>query len=395
MEPIKQTTSNKKNHHELTSKETQKKIAIFLRDLDGGGIQKVVINLAKEMAKNGILTDIVITSGKDYFLEKFPPEIAIINLNSPMAVVSALPLAQYLRQQKPEVLLSHGHSNNVAAIIALTIAKVTTRLILVTHNTLSLDKLQLSTKAKLLPFLMRFFYPYADTLIAVSQGTARDLESELGLRKNSVKTIYNPIVNEDLIAKINEPLHHPWFQPNQPPVFLAVGRLTEQKDYINMLQAFAHLRAQKQARLLILGEGNMRSDLELLAKDLGIESDVSMPGFVKNPYAYMSKASVLVLSSQYEALPTVICEAMACGCPVISTNCPYGPAEILEHGKYGLLVPVKDPISLADAMLKTLDNPIEKSLLLQRANDFRADYILPIYLELMGFKKNSENNHFN
>lgn len=386
MEPIKQTTSNKKNRHELTSKETQKKIAIFLRDLDGGGIQKVVINLAKEMAKNGILIDIVVTSGKNSFLEKFSPEIAIVNLNSPMALWSAFPLAQYLKQQKPEVLLSHGHSNNVAAIIAITIAKVTTRVIMVTHNTLSLDKLLIPKKSKLLHFLMRLFYPYADGLVAVSQGTAHELESELGLKKNSVKTIYNPIVNEDLIAKINEPLHHPWFQPNQPPVFLAVGRLSTEKDYINMLQAFAHLRAQRQARLLILGEGNMRSDLELLAKDLGIESDVSMPGFVKNPYAYMSKASVLVLSSQYEALPTVICEAMACGCPVVSTNCPYGPAEILENGKYGSLVPVKDPISLADAMLKTLDNPFEKSLLLQRANDFRADYILSIYLELMGFK---------
>jgi glycosyltransferase involved in cell wall biosynthesis len=383
------------NQDKLTTKETQKKIAIFLRDLDGGGIQKVVINLAKEMAKNGISIDIVVTSPKNSFLEKFPSEIEIVNLNSPMVLLSVFLLVQYLKRNKIDILLSNGHSNNLAVVIAKVIMRLSTHSILITHTNLSLHKLRTPQKFKLLRFFMRLFYPYADTLVAVSQGTARELESELGLRKNSVKTIYNPIVNENLITKINEPLDHPWFQPNQPPVFLAVGRLSPEKDYINMLQAFAHLRTQRQARLLILGEGNMRSELELLAKKLGIESDVYMPGFVNNPYAYMSRSSVFVLSSQYEALPTVICEAMACGCSVVSTNCNYGPSEILENGKYGLLVPIKAPISLADAMLKTLDNPIEKSLLLQRANDFRADYILPMYLDLMGFKKNLDNNHSN
>ncbi|MBD2251573.1 glycosyltransferase [Nostoc parmelioides] len=385
MNEIKQNKNNDSNDN-VAKKELQEKIAIFLPNLDGGGVQKVVINLLKGLVKRGIVPDLILTQLKGPLLAQVPEDVKIICLNSKMVIPSTIPLAFYLKREKPKILISHLSNANVAAVMAQFFSHISTRVVLVEHTTLSANKHNFPNRAKLVPTLMRLSYPLANSLIAVSKGTSRDLERELGLQQGLVKTIYNPVIDDDLILKMNEPLKHQWFLPNQPPVFLSVGRLTKAKDHRTLITAFANLRSQISARLLILGEGELRSELEALIKKLGVESDVLMPGFVSNPYAYMSRASAFVLSSQYEALPTVLIEAMACGCPVVSTDCPHGPAEILENGKYGLLTLVKDPILLADAMQKTLDNPTEQNLLFQRAKDFNTDYIVSQYLETIGFK---------
>jgi glycosyltransferase involved in cell wall biosynthesis len=173
--------------------------------------------------------------------------------------------------------------------------------------------------------LLRRTYPEADRIIAVSHGVAADLRTLVGLSPELVTTVYNPVVDSELAKKAQAPIDHPWFKPGASPVILGMGRLTEQKDFPTLLRAFAQVRAQRQARLLLFGEGETRRKLEALARELGIDQDISLPGFTSNPFAYMAHAAVFVLSSAYEALPSVLIEALACGCPAVSTDCPSGP----------------------------------------------------------------------
>jgi glycosyltransferase involved in cell wall biosynthesis len=360
-----------------------KRIAIFLRDLEAGGIQKITANLIQEMTRQGVVPDLILATGQGPFLKEIPPEVRVFNFNAKKHILSFFKLSDYLRTEKPDALLSAGFSGNVAATIAHRWSGIKSHLILATHNTLSMDKRSLRASIRIpLMALMQTLYPLADTILAVSQASARDLEKELKLKPGSVKTIYNPVVSPEMMLKSQEPNDHPWFQPGQPPVFLTAGRLFEQKNHRNLIEAFAGLRKQQMARLVIFGEGGLRESLAALITELGLESDIWMPGFVANPFTYMRQASAFVLSSDYEALPTVLIEAMACGCPVVSTDCPYGPAEILEEGKYGLLVPSGDATALASAMQKVLELPTEKQLLTERARDFEVERITAQYLRL-------------
>ena len=234
-----------------------------------------------------------------------------------------------------------------------------------------------------MPWLMKIFYPRADGVVAVSKGVADDLAVVIGLPRERITVIYNPVVTPELLQKAQEPIDHPWFHPGEPPVILGVGRLTKQKDFPTLIQAFALVRKERPARLIILGEGEDRYELEELIRKLGIASDVDMPGFVDNPYKYMAYSTVFVLSSAWEGLPTVLIEAMACGCPVVSTNCHSGPAEILENGKYGKLVAVGDAAGLAEAMVGTLDAP-ESLNVVRRAQDFGVEQAVAGYLEIFG-----------
>ncbi|NJO99251.1 MAG: glycosyltransferase, partial [Pleurocapsa sp. CRU_1_2] len=234
-----------------------------------------------------------------------------------------------------------------------------------------------------LPLAMKWLYPRADAVAGVSAGVARDLEHQLGLKKETVRVLNNPVVNDDLIALSHASLDHPWFAPDQPPVFLAVGRLNPQKDFPNLLNAFAQVRKQQAAHLIILGEGQERQKLESIIDKLNISNDVLLPGFVTNPYPYMKRASCLVLSSKDEGLPTVLIEAMACGCPVVATDCPSGPEEILARGTYGLLVAVKNSEALGEAMLETLKNPPAQELIIQRAKEYSTEKSVEAYLALL------------
>ncbi len=169
-----------------------------------------------------------------------------------------------------------------------------------------------------------------------------------------VHVVYNPVVTPDLLNKAREDAGHAWLKRGQPPVILGAGRLTEQKDFETLLNAFAILRKKTEARLIILGEGEKRPDLETVIRRLGIEEDVDLHGYVENPYSFMRQSRVFVLSSKWEGSPSVVIAALACGCPVISTDCPGGVREILADGAYGDLVPVGDAAAMAEAMEKVL-----------------------------------------
>ncbi len=236
---------------------------------------------------------------------------------------------------------------------------------------------------------LRRAYQSADAIVAISDGVAEDLSARSGIPRAHMTTIYNPVVDAELLEQAQEPIDHPWFGEDQPPVVLGVGRLHPQKDFPTLIAAFKRLRETRPARLVILGKADRipvrsrRDELEQLARRLDVADDVSMPGFTSNPFAFMSKADVFVLSSAYEGLGNVLIEAMACGCPVVSTDCPSGPREILEDGRYGPLVGVADAEGLAEAIGRVLDRPTDKEKLQSRAKMFTVERATRKYLDLL------------
>jgi len=296
-------------------------------------------------------------------------------------------LERYLAQRDPDVVLSALPYCNLAALWAKQNSNSRVPVVVSERNVLSTYCAAPSNYRKwrwrYLPALVRKTYPRADAVVAVSEQVADDLLSRVKLRHDNINTIYNPVVDDALRRQAGEPLDHPWFTPGKAPVILGVGRLTEQKDFSTLMQAFANVRATREVKLVLLGEGRLRSELQKLAGALGIEDDVDMPGFVDNPFRYMTRASLLVLPSEYEGLPGVLIQALACGCPVISTDCPGGSREILADGEYGALVEIGDAQGMARAITTELDHPRAREALLQRAEDFTVERAVDEYLALL------------
>ncbi|MFW6295647.1 MAG: glycosyltransferase [Halothece sp.] len=359
------------------------KVAIFLSDLDGGGAERVMLNLARGLIQDNIDVDLILVRKEGPYLEQIPSKINVIDLQKKSLLRSLPSLVSYLKQKRPQVLLSALEDTNIIAIWAKLLARVSVPLIVTVHNNLSQESQNATNfKRKYVPKILPWFYPWADAVVAVSQGVANDLVN-LGLRSDNIKIIYNPIVTPELVEKGQQPLEDSWFLSKDMPVILGVGRLTKQKDFTTLVQAFAKVRQFKNVRLMILGEGEERSSLESLIEELGLINDVCLPGFVENPYIYMAKADVLVLSSAWEGFGNVLVEAMAVGTPVVSTDCDSGPAEILENGKYGKLVPVEDSEEMAKAIASTLENPPTSEFLKQRATKFSLNTILMQYQQLL------------
>lgn len=336
-------------------------LAIFLPALYGGGAERTMLNLAEGIAQQGYRVDLVLAQAEGPYLSHVPENVNLVDLGNgrhlPLfKTLSRLPaLVRYLRQERPDAMLSALSQANFASLIAYRITGLPGRLVLNVQNTLSRSAPASSNPLmQLTPTLAKFFFRWADNVVGVSQGVVDDLVENVGVPSNKVKVIYNPGITPDVQAKASEPLEHEWFRDGSPPVILAVGSLTEQKDFGNLLHAFAKLRRTHSARLLILGEGDQRAYLENLVRELGLDSDVSLPGFVDNPYAYMSHSTLFVLSSLWEGLPTVLVEALYCCPAVIATDCPSGPREILRNGEFGALVPMKDSDALAAAMARCL-----------------------------------------
>jgi glycosyltransferase involved in cell wall biosynthesis len=370
-------------------------VAFFVSSLPRGAIQQVALNLAVELAGRGHQIDVVAAR-----LDGPPPNLgAGVRLLSLDAQATRLPwlrskrrrwlpsstpeLARYLRRARPRALVAGGNYANLAALAARWLSGVDLPIVLSEHNPLSLTCRNPGRRRIFLPTLARRFYPHGDAIIAVSEGVADDLAEFVRLPRERIDAIHNPVVTLALAARAAALLDDPWFHPGEPPVVLGVGRLAVQKDFATLLHAFARVRSRRPTRLVILGEGDLRPRLERLAAELGVAADVRLPGFVENPLAYMRRAAVFALSSIYEGLGNVVVEALACGCPVVSTDCPGGPAEILGHGRFGRLVPVGDADAFAKALLAALDEPRESSPLLARARDFSAAVIADRYLDVL------------
>ena len=336
------------------------KVALFLPSLVGGGAERIIVNLANGMQERGLEVDLVLASAHGPYLKEVAPGVNLVDFGVNRVLASLFPLVKYLRRERPVALISALNHVNVVALWAKRLARVDTRIVVTEHNSFSFaDYATKETlrKGKATLFAMRHFYRWADLVVGVSQGVVDDVKGLTELPSEQLRVIFNPVISETLLEKANEPLGHPWFAEHEPPVILAVGRLELQKDFTTLIKAFGKLRSKMNARLVILGEGAERDKLEKLIKHLDLEEDVSLPGFVSNPYAYMKQANLFVLSSVFEGLPTVLIEALAVGTPIVSTDCESGPREILEGGKHGVLVPVQDVDALSRAMSSSLIMP--------------------------------------
>lgn len=351
-------------------------IAIYLPSVRGGGAERVMVTLANGFAARGHRVDLVLAKAEGPYLVDVAPAVRVVGLNKGRVLASLMPLARYLRKERPDAMLSAMSHANIIAILACKLARAKIRLAVSERSVPSrnLDCRGMAVIRWLIPRL----YPLADVVICVSKGIQEEMEQLLGLSPEKLLTIYNPL-DLDRIARLKiAEADHRWFEPNKPPVILAVGRLTAAKDYPTLLRAFAKLRQSREARLIVLGEGEERVSLEQLVLELGIRQDVDFPGFKENPFAWMAACDLYVMSSAWEGLPGALLEAIACGARVVSTDCRTGPNEILERGRWGRLVPVGDAQSLAEAMAEALDDPYLLDTK-QRAGDFHFERIILQY----------------
>ena len=358
------------------------RVAFFMPNLAGGGAQRVVLILAKEFLKLGLQVDFVLAQANGEFIEDLPKEARLIELNASRVLFTLPGLIRYLRKHSPVAVYSAPQHAHIILMLAKMISRSPTCVILHIGNHIS-TQLKFSRKFqdKIYPTLLWMLQRYANVFIAVSDGVAQDLVHAAQISPEKVRVIYNPVYRAGIEDLMQQPVNHQWFNESRFPVILAVGRLVEQKDYPTLLRAFSYLRNRKPARLFIMGEGKLLTELKLLAEELGIGDDVNFAGFDPNPYRYMARCSVFVLSSAWEGFANVIAEALACGAQVVSTNCKSGPAEVLLNGHYGQLVPVGDDVALADAIIEALDHPVEKENLRQRGRFFSAESAAKQYLD--------------
>lgn len=363
--------------------EPEAPVSILISSMAGGGAQRSMLKLANAMAACGRSVDLVLPQATGPFLTEVHPGVGVIDLNARRVATSLPALIRYMRSARPRAMISALGYVNVVALWARRLARVPIRLIVTERNTLSVKtERSRRLRGRIMPFLIRLTYPWADAIVAVSHGVRQDLLSLTGLSPDQVTVIYNPIVTPELKVQATEPLDHPWFSPGEPPVILGVGSLSPQKDFTTLIQAFARVSKSYTARLVILGEGPERSQLESLLERLDVAEVVDMPGFDSNPYRYMSRAGVFVLSSLWEGLPGVLIEALACGVPTVATDCPSGPREILADGTHGALIPVKDVEAMAKAILDALAGKIPRPSS-ESWQPFDADLVVGQYLDLI------------
>lgn len=359
-----------------------KKIAILLPDLRGGGVERMHVMMAREWLARGFKVDLVLRQRRGELLELVPKEAHIIDLGVGRFRDVVWPLRAYLKQHKPSVLEAAMWPLTVIAIIARGLSHQNMRVIVSDHCSLANQYAGWGILHRfILKMSTRFVYSFADTRIAVSKGVAADLSRLSGINENRFTVIYNPAAQSKDIIYEHAP--RPEELASDAKILLSVGALKSQKDHALLIEAFSRMHTSVNAQLCILGEGDQRPRLEKLVCDKHLQGKVLMPGFNLNPSAYYQAADLFVLSSSYEGFGNVIVEALEHGVPVVSTDCPSGPREILCDGKYGQLVPMGDADALAEAMQVALQENSNREALKARARDFAVDKIADEYLDVM------------
>jgi len=342
-------------------------------------------HLLPELAGRGYPVDLLQVRKHGPHLSAPPPGLNVIDLGTRHTYSSLPALVKYLRRNRPAVLLSDKDRVNRTALLARWLAKVPTRLVLSSGTTISID---LANRGRFERWLQRNsmgrLYPYADNVIVTSRGVADDMSRYTGLARERIEVVPSPVIPDALLTQSHSPPDHPWFHDPGSPLILSAGELCERKDFETLLRGFALLHARRPCRLMILGRGKRRDSLLRLAGELGVAEDVALPGFVDMPYAYMAHADLFAFTSRWEGLGFVLIEALAVGTPVVSTDCPSGPSEILQAGRFGPLVPVGDPQALAEAMAMTLDQPLPAATLRQAVTPYTVSAAADSYLQAMG-----------
>lgn len=359
------------------------KVSIFLPSLDGGGAERVFADLANEFAALGFRVDFALASAHGPYLDEVSAGVRIIDFGASGVLRSLPKLARYLRLERPDVMLSGLDHANLIAILARFVSGNRARCVISMRSVpTAVSREDWSVYGWIAAQLMRVAYRFADKIIANSEFVASDLSQFLPILKNKLHVIHNPLNIDSIEESSRATIDHPWCAVGAPPIVLGVGSLAVLKDFPTLIRAFCSVRSKRDCRLVILGEGPDRTKLEMLICQLGLQRDVYLPGFVSNPYAWMRRAGVFVSSSLTEGCPNALMQALACGTPVLSTDCPGGSAEILEGGRWGRLVPVGKPQVMAAAILTILASTTHPNVR-KRANDFALKGIAQEYLHIL------------
>jgi glycosyltransferase involved in cell wall biosynthesis len=405
------------------------KLAIYIRTIASAqGTERVTANIARGLADRGHSVDFLVEDSSGWLIGELDayPNVRVINLaeqpvpavlhrlfqlrivlrnlmDSPLALLGignsgtlrllrvmghnnapVLALLRYINSEQPASVLSFLNYQNVVLLLVAPYISTDTRLMVNVRNHISTSARHGKSKwMRSVPGLIRRFFPRADCVVGPSRGVVDDVREITGLPADRFRVIVNPVYRPEISELARQQPEHPWLADGDVPVIVAAGKLKPQKDYPTLLEAFARVREQRPVRLIILGRGPLREALTAQAESLGISADIDMPGHMKNPYAFFGNAAVFVLSSAWEGLPNVLIEAMACGSPVVSTDCPSGPIEILDGGRVGRLVPVGDAGAMAAAILATLDSPPEREVVISRAREFSFDRVIADYEALL------------
>jgi glycosyltransferase involved in cell wall biosynthesis len=355
-----------------------RKISLVLGSLRTGGAERAMVNLANGFSARGVQTDMVVVEEKGEFLSALNKGVTLHHLGGSRARNSVGAFYRYLKSHSPEVIIAVQPHIQWMVIAAVMLSRWKGILILNEQSTFSLNNEQ-----RISHFVSSLLFRRADAISVVSKGAAADFGKMFPSLSKKVVVIPNPVFSDDILKRREEKVSHPYFDDKKFPVILAAGRLEKVKNYIFLLDAFSILLQNTEARLIILGEGEERRSLEQHVEELGITERVSLPGNVNNPFAFMSRCDVFALSSEYEGLPSVLIEALACGCNIVSTDCPNGPAEILDHGRFGRLVTPGDKFAFAEALRKSIFTRKTESERINRAKEFGIEKITSQYVGLI------------
>lgn len=368
------------------AEERRTDLAILAATSGHSGVDTIIRNLLPEFGKAGLAVDVLRIERHGPYLDGLPPGARSVPLGARHVETAFPALVRYLRRCRPRALLTDKDSVNRVAILARALARVDTRLGVRLGTTASVNLAgKRRWQAALQRLSIRYLYRRADAVIVPSRGAARDLAELMGVAADSVHVLPNPIIHPGLGTAASEPVDEPWLRPDRDrPVVVAAGSLTPRKDYAMLLESFAQLRRQRAMSLIIVGDGRCRPDLEAQASSLGVERDVRFTGFLENPYPYLQGADVFAHSSRWEGLGIVLVEALALGTPVVATDCPSGPAEILDGGRLGRLVPVGDAAAMAEALAATLNAPPEPATLRAGVQAYHVEPSARAYLDALG-----------
>lgn len=359
-------------------------LAFFLPSLDGGGAERILLNLGATAVSQGHAVDLVVARAGGALAKSIPPNLRVVSLGASRPLTAIPALARYLSAKRPRALLASITNANIAAVWASKLASIPMRCVVREASTLSIELANSSTVNRfLLPGLMRHTFSLAHAVVAPSKAAADDLARVTGIPRDRIQVIYNPVISDEIMAKSKELPDHPWLLQPGVPIIVGMGRLTKQKDFPTLIRAFARMRERIPSRLIIFGDGEDRLALRNLCDELRLRAWVDLPGFTANPYAILSRAALFVLSSRWEGLPGVLIEALACGTRVISTDCPSGPREILDNGRFGQLCPVGDVEAMASAIIRALNGEVDGADSSEWIANFNLKVNAAKYLDLL------------
>jgi glycosyltransferase involved in cell wall biosynthesis len=366
-------------------RENMNLIAIYLPQVVAGGAENNFAKIASALARRGWSVEILVSNARQPFSPHLDKSVKVIELKSRFGRFRLFALLDYLNKNKPIVLMSGLEGPNLLSGLIKRLKLTKTRVVVSLRNRDDLEIADYPSGIK--KTIFEYFYDFAirgaDHIIVIANELKNHLVNEVGIPSEKITVIYNPIMTEKVRNAAAEPITEDWFSGSSEPYLLSVGRLELQKDYPTLFKALTIVRREFPVKLLILGEGTERANLEAMVKSMGLENVVRMPGFTSNPFRFMKRAKVFVFPSKHEGFGNVLLEAMACGVPIVSTDCPAGPREILEGGEWGSLVAVGDVKALADAIIETLRHPPVLNYD-ERLSDFDFERTVEKYMTAMG-----------